>query len=79
METGTSTTELASASLEFEIVVNGKPGRTHWGGQVGAIVGAHRPFRMYRMLGGKPLPVEIDAADANALRLPVWPGDRFSW
>ena len=69
----------ATASLEFEIVVNGKTARIHWGGQVAAIVGSQRPFRMYRMLGRKALPVEIDAADANALRLPVWPGDRFTW
>ena len=42
---------------------------------------AARPRRLelLRWYRGRLTPVEIDASDANALRLPLLPGDRINW
>ena len=69
----------ATVSLEFEIMVNRAPMRVHFGASVKTVVGTHDTFTMQRQLKGRRLPVEIDTKDPDALRLPVWPGDRFSW
>ncbi len=38
-----------------------------------------RKLRLLRLHDGKPTPVEVDAGDPNALRLPLLPGDRVEW
>jgi hypothetical protein len=34
---------------------------------------------MLRLNAGNAVPVEIDAADPAALKLPLLPGDRITW
>ncbi len=38
-----------------------------------------RKLRLSRLYAGKLTPVEVDAGDPNALRLPLLPGDRVEW
>lgn len=71
--------EACTVSLEMEIVVNGVSQTTLWGNTIANIaahpqyVGLLRPYR------GRLAPVYLDAADPQALRLPLLPGDRLTW
>ena len=38
-----------------------------------------RKLQLLRLHDGQPTPVEMDAGDPNALRLPLLPGDRVEW
>ena len=68
-----------TVSLQFEILVNGKPASVSWGSSVKNVVGERSSFSMLRRYGRRNVPVNIDAKDPEALRLSVLPGDRFIW
>ena len=67
--------EGAAASLTFEIVANGRLMAVLWGSTVAGVIGSKRPVRLSRTFRDRMVPVEFDAADPNALRLPLLPGD----
>ncbi len=72
--------EACTVSVEMKVVLNGKPETVFWGSQLVSIVPhpVHR-LEMKRLDRGRLVPVKIDVQDANALRLPLLPGDRIDW
>ena len=70
--------EACSVSIEMEIVVNGTPRSVTWGSALASVVGQARHVELSRMYKGRLAPVQFDAHDANALRLPLLPGDRVT-
>lgn len=68
--------EVCSVSIEMEIVVNGTPRSVTWGSALANLLGQARHIELSRMYHGRLVPVQIDARDANALRLPLLPGDQ---
>jgi hypothetical protein len=71
--------EACTVSLEMEIVVNGLPRTTLWGSAVRHIAAHPSYLELLRPHEGRLTPVDIDARDPNALRLPLLPGDRLTW
>lgn len=71
--------ETCIASLEIEIVVNGVPQTVLWGSSLSSIAAKPRQLELMRLNRGRLVPVEIDAADPSALRLPLLPGDHVAW
>jgi hypothetical protein len=75
--------ETCTASIDIGIVVNGVPRSVTWGNLLESV--APRPLpnpsriEMLRLDAGNAVPVEIDAADPAALKLPLLPGDRITW
>jgi hypothetical protein len=72
--------EACSVSVEIKIVVNGKSEVTVWGRLLSSVVTDHpaqvevkRPYR------GHLTAIKLDPHDANALRLPLLPGDHITW
>lgn len=72
--------EACSVSLEMKVALNGKPEIVFWGSQLRGILPSpvHR-LEMKRLYHGHLTPVKIDVRDANALGMPVLPGDDLSW
>jgi len=69
-----------TVSVEMKIMLNGKPETVYWGSQLLSI--APHPLRhleMKRFDRGHLVPVIINEQDADALRLPLLPGDQISW
>jgi hypothetical protein len=71
--------EACTVALEIEIVVNGVRRSTPWGSLLDSIVMSPRKLQLLRLYAGKPTPMELDAHDPQALRLPLLPGDRIEW
>lgn len=71
--------EACSVALEIEIVVNGAARSVLWGSLLDSVAMHPRVLRLLRLHNGRLAPVEIDASDPNALRLPLLPGDRIEW
>jgi len=71
--------ETCTVALEMEIVVNGAPRSVLWGSFLASVVKQPRRLELLRVYGGRLTPVELDAADPAALRLPLLPGDRVTW
>jgi hypothetical protein len=71
--------ELCSVSVQMEIVVNGAPRRVLWGSALGSVAIRPKAVQLLRSFAGRPTPVEIDASDPNAPRLPLLPEDRITW
>ena len=71
--------EACTVSLEMEILVNGVSQTTLWGNTVGNIAAHPKYVGLVRPYRGRLAPVYLDAADAQALRLPLLPGDRLTW
>jgi hypothetical protein len=71
--------ETCTVSLEIEIVVNGAPQTVLWGSFLASVATRPRHLELLRPYRGRLSPVEIDAADANAMRLPLLPGDHINW
>jgi hypothetical protein len=67
--------EACSVSIEMEIVVNGTPRSVTWGSALATVVDHARHVELSRMYKGRLVPVQLDPKDANALRLPLLPGD----
>jgi hypothetical protein len=70
--------EVCSVSIEMEIVVNGSPRSVTWGSALAIVIDHARRIELSRMYQGRLVPVEIEAGDANALRLPLLPGDHVT-
>jgi hypothetical protein len=72
--------EACSVSVEMEIVVNGAARTVVWGSALASLfdssVQQTHSLQMLRFNDGRLTPVEIDASDPGALRLPLLPGDR---
>lgn len=68
-----------TVSVEIEIVANGAPRTVLWGSTLGNVAAHARHVELLRRYRGKLLPVELNPADPNALRLPLLPGDHLSW
>jgi hypothetical protein len=71
--------EACTVALEIEIVVNGAARTVVWGSLLDSIATHPRKVRLLCLYDGKLTPVEVDAGDPNALRLPLLPGDRLEW
>ena len=71
--------EACSVALEMEIFVNGAPRTILWGSLLTSVAAQPRRIALLRRYAGHLVPVKIDPADANALRLPLLPGDRLNW
>jgi hypothetical protein len=66
-------------ALEIEILVNGAARSVVWGSLLDSVAMHPRKLRLLRLYAGQLTPVEVDASDPNALRLPLLPGDRVEW
>jgi hypothetical protein len=71
--------EACSVSVEMEIVVNGLPRTVIWGSRLADVVDQAHYLEMLRMYRGRPTPVKLQVNDANALLLPLLPGDHVTW
>ena len=71
--------EACTVALEIEIMINGSARRVAWGSLLDSVAAHPRKVRVLRLHDGRLTPVEMDAADPNALRLPLLPGDRVDW
>jgi hypothetical protein len=72
--------EACSVSVEMGIVVNGASLTVLWGSTLESVMS--RPPRqvgLHRLNAGRMTVVQLDAQDANALKLPLLPGDRIDW
>jgi len=71
--------EACSVSVEMEVVVNGASRSIRWGSRLAAVAEHPQKLELWRLYNGRLTPVELDLKDANALRLPLLPGDRINW
>ena len=71
--------EACSVALEMEIVVNGSLRTVLWGSPLSSVVTSPQRLALRRLYLGRLEPVELDAADPKALRLPLLPGDHIDW
>jgi len=71
--------EACTVALEMQITVNGAARTVVWGSLLDSVATHPRTLRLSRWHDGRLIPVELDAGDANALRLPLLPGDRVEW
>jgi len=72
--------EACSVSVEMKISVNGKPQDVVWGSSLASIVPAGTSHvEMRRLEASRSFPVVIRSNDADALRLPLLPGDAIKF
>jgi|HubBroStandDraft_5_1064220.scaffolds.fasta_scaffold13303_1 hypothetical protein len=71
--------EACTVALQMEVSVNGVRSVVGWGNTLGNVVEHPRTLKLSRIDNGALRPVEVDAGDPNALRLPLLPGDRIEW
>jgi hypothetical protein len=71
--------EACTVALQIEISVNGVRRAVGWGNTLGSVAAHPRTLKLSRIDNGALTPVEVDASDPNALRLPLLPGDRIEW
>ncbi len=72
--------EACSVSIEMQVVINGKPISLLWGSKLASVVGDHpQHLELKRFYAGRLTPVQINPRDADALHLPLLPGDHISW
>ena len=69
--------EVCTVSPVVEVTVNGEQKVFVWGTPLAAAVKGAKGIRLTRLLAGKRATVPIEAADTNALRLPLLPGDEI--
>ncbi len=71
--------EACSVSVEMKIFVNGKPETVLWGSILASLTDQPQHLEVKRLYAGRLIPVEINARDPHALRLPLLPGDHVAW
>ena len=71
--------EACSVAAEMQIIVNGKPQSVIWGSTLAGVLKNPEKVTMRRRYRGQWVPVQFDARDPNALRLPLLPGDSVDW
>jgi hypothetical protein len=71
--------EACTVALQIEVSVNGVRSVVGWGNTLGSVAAHPRTLKLSRIDNGTWTPVEVDAGDPNALRLPLLPGDRIEW
>ncbi len=72
--------EACSVSVEIKVAVNGKSQVLNWGSFLDTLTGDHpQHVQLQRLYAGRLIPVRLDAADPNSLRLPLLPGDSVIW
>ncbi|MGC2658103.1 MAG: hypothetical protein WA324_08990 [Bryobacteraceae bacterium] len=71
--------EACSVSVEIKISVNGKTQNVGWGSMLSSLVPHPRHLAMKRLYKGRLVPIKINPADPDALRLPLLPGDEITW
>jgi len=71
--------EACTVSLEMEIVVNGKHRAVLWGSNLAEFADIHQNVTLFRRYKDQLAPVEMDAHDREALRVPLLPGDVIRW
>ena len=69
--------EVCTVSPEIEVAVNGQPKVYTWATPLSAAAGRARSVKITRMIEGKARTIPVDPADANALRMPMLPGDEI--
>jgi hypothetical protein len=68
-----------TVALQIEVTINGVRSVVGWGNTLGSVAEHPRTLKLSRLDNGVLTPVEVDASDPNALRLPLLPGDRIEW
>jgi len=63
----------------MEIVINGTTRTVLWGSLLASVVTRPRQLEVLRFYGGRLTPIEIEASDASAMRLPLLPEDHINW
>jgi hypothetical protein len=71
--------EACTVALQIEVSINGVRSVVVWGNTLGSVVEHPRTLKLSRIDNGRLTPVEVDAGDPNAMRLPLLPGDRIEW
>jgi hypothetical protein len=71
--------EACSVSVEIKISVNGKSQNVGWGTMLSSLVPRPRHLAMKRLYKGRLVPIKLNPADPDALRLPLLPGDEITW
>jgi hypothetical protein len=71
--------EACTVSIEMEITVNGAPRTIPLGSLLQSVAVAPQQVTVLRRYAGRLTPVQMDAGDAGALRLPLLPGDQVDW
>jgi len=71
--------EACSVSPQVRVMVNGEEKHFVWGSPLAAVARSPRHLELVRLTASGLVPVELDPSDANALRLPLLPGDRITW
>jgi hypothetical protein len=71
--------EACTVALEIEITVNGAVRSVAWGSVLENVAMHPRKLQLLRLHDGRLMPVEVQADDPKALRLPLLPGDRIDW
>ena len=71
--------EACSVSLEIEVFVNGRRRTVLWGSVIADLAGSHPNVMLFRRYKHGLAPVEMDAHDQEAARLPLLPGDVIRW
>lgn len=71
--------EVCTVSPESEVNVNGAVKAFTWGTPLSAAVRSAKSIKLTRVINGKRAEVAVDPADANALRLPLLPGDEVQF
>jgi hypothetical protein len=71
--------EGATATLMFDVLVNGRPVEVLWGSPLASLLQGKRPRRFTRLHRGRPAPVEMNFADPQAVRMPLMPGDAITF
>jgi hypothetical protein len=71
--------EACSVSLEMDIEVNQAPRTVPWNSTLASVVPHPQHLTLLRLYAGRMAPVQLDANDPKALRLPLLPGDRIIW
>ena len=71
--------EACSVSVEMQVAVNGTLLDILWGSVLASVAEHPRHLELRRLYHGRLLPVRIHSFNAEALRLPLLPGDRIEW
>lgn len=71
--------EVCTVSPEAEVTVNGEVRAFTWGTPLSAAAKNPKTIRLTRLINGKRATVPVDPTDANALRLPLLPGDEVQF
>ena len=71
--------EACSVAAEMEISVNGSKQSVVWGSMLSSVAPNPQRVKLWRIYKGRLTPVALDIQNADALRIPLLPGDSVEW